>query len=139
MADESTTPTKAPVSQGTATTLGIERWVQFAFIGVALVAFWLLDNLIHDIWDAFREPNPTYVTGLAAAIAVIGTLFAYKKPKYYKFVTEVAVELSKVRWPNRIETRAHTVVVVIVSIIAAVILGVFDAFWSSVTDLIYDA
>lgn len=139
MADESSSTTNTPASEGTTTTLGIERWVQFAFIGLALVAFWLLDNLINDIWDAFREPNSTYVTALAAVISITGTIIAYKKPKYYKFVTEVSVELSKVRWPNRVETRAHTVVVVIVSIIAAVILGVFDAFWSGVTDLIYDA
>ena len=139
MAEEQKDPTPPAASSGVSTTLGIERWVQFGFIGVALVSLWLLDNLIHDIWDAFREPNDTYVTMIAALVSISGTVWAYKNPKYYKFVTEVSVELSKVRWPNRLETRSHTVVVVIVSIIAAVILGMFDAVWSGVTDLIYDA
>ena len=54
------------------------------------------------------------------------------------FVVEVCVELSKVTWPTRKETWSQTIVVIVVSIIAAIILGVFDAFWAQITDLIYD-
>jgi preprotein translocase SecE subunit len=133
MAEQQTNTSEA------AGTLGIARWVQFAFIGVGICAFWLLDNLIYDIWDGFREPDPNLVTTIAAVAAVVGTIAAYRRPKYKTFVTEVSVELAKVRWPTRLETRSQAVVVVIVSIIAAIILGAFDAVWSAVTDLIYDA
>ena len=50
----------------------------------------------------------------------------------------MCVELSKVSWPTRKETWSQTIVVIIVSIIAAVILGVFDAVWAQITDFIYD-
>ena len=42
-------------------------------------------------------------------------------------------------WPSRKETSASTIVVIITSIIAAGILGAFDAVWSTITDLIYKA
>lgn len=123
--------------EGASQQLGLERWVQFGFIGAALAVFWVLDHLVFDVWDAFAEPNPTLVTAAAAVVAIGGAVICYRVPKYYKFASEVASELSKVTWPTRKETWAQTVVVVIVSIIAAIILGVFDAAWAAVTDLIY--
>lgn len=125
-------------------TLGIERWVQFAFIGGALAAFWMLDHIVLATWEQVADlanlsadPNPTYATAAAAILAIVGIVIAYKNPKINKFSNEVAAELSKVTWPTRKDTYAQTIVVVIVSVIAAIILGVFDAAWSSVTDLIY--
>jgi len=117
--------------------LGLERWVMFAFIGAALFAFWFLDHVIGEVWDIFAEPQSTVVTATAAAVSIIGAVVLYRIPKYHRFISEVSIELSKVTWPTRKETWAQTVVVVIVSIIAAIILGVFDAAWSAVTDLIY--
>jgi preprotein translocase subunit SecE len=43
-----------------------------------------------------------------------------------------------VSWPTRKETWSQTIVVLIVSVIAAIILGVYDAVWSHITDLIYN-
>ena len=117
--------------------LGIERWVQFAFIGGALFTFWFMDHLIGSIWNVFAEPNANAITGIAALIAIGGAFIAYRHPKSHKFSHEVAGELSKVTWPTRKETWAQTIVVVIVSVLAAIVLGLFDAAWSAVTDLIY--
>jgi len=117
--------------------LGLERWVQFAFIGAALVAFYLLDKVIHLVWDFFQEPDPTLVT-VSAAVAGLATGFVlYKHPKVNAFAHEVAGELSKVTWPSRKETWANTVVTLIASVIAAIIIFMFDMAWSSITDLIY--
>ena len=51
--------------------------------------------------------------------------------------TEIVNELAKVTWPTRKELSASTVVVIILSVIASIILGLFDFFWSWATDLIY--
>jgi len=123
--------------------LGIERWVQFGFIGGALVMFWLLDNMLGRIVEFVARkanmatPNPTLVTAAAAIVAIVAAAGMYRHKKIGKFAREVAVELANVTWPTRQETYSQTVVVIIVSIIAAIILGVFDAAWSAVTDLIY--
>lgn len=126
-------------SRGGGVNLGIERWVQFAFIGAALFTFWFLDNAVHAVWNIFAEPDPTMVTAVSAVVAVVGAFVLYRAPRVNNWAHEVAAELAKATWPTRKETRSATVVVLIVSLIAAVILGVFDAGWAAVTDLIYGA
>lgn len=118
-------------------TLGIERWVQFAFIALAVFVFWFLDHAIEAVWDVFADPKSNIVTGAAALSAMAIAVILYRHGKVNRFAREVAAELAKVTWPTRQETWAQTLVVIVVSIIAAVIIGVFDAAWSAVTDLIY--
>ena len=124
-------------------TLGIERWVQFAFIGLALLMFWFVDHLASDIAAFVAQkadlstPNPTVVTAASALVAIFGAAMMYRNENIHRFSREVAVELSHVTWPTRQETWSNTLVVIVVSAIAAVILGAFDAAWSAVTDLIY--
>ena len=124
-------------------TLGIERWVQFAFIGIALLLFWFIDHLASDVAGFaaqkldFSTPNPTIVTAASALVAMLGAVALYRNENVYRFARAVAVELTHVTWPSRQETWSNTLVVIIVSAVAAVILGAFDAAWSAVTDLIY--
>ena len=40
-------------------------------------------------------------------------------------------------WPTAKEVRTATMVVVVMAIISAVILGLFDAVWSKLTELVY--
>ena len=120
-----------------ARTLGLERWVQFAFVAAALITFFLTDKLITYIWQYFAEPNSTIVTAAAAIIGVASAFIAYRHPKVKPMADEVAVEMSKVTWPTREETWRNTVVTIVVSIIAAAYLGIFDALWSKFTDIIY--
>lgn len=118
-------------------TLGLERWVQLAFIGVALAAFYLLDKIVAAVWDLFAEPEATLVTAVSAALGLLTGFVLYKHPRVNELAHEVVNELSKVTWPTRKETWSNTVVTVITAIIAALILFGFDMMWSSITDLIY--
>ncbi len=122
---------------GASRTLGIERWVQFGFIAMAVITFWLSDKIIFAIWDQFAEPDPTLVAGCAALVGIAGAWIAYRREDSKAFAQEAVAELSKVAWPSRKETWQNTVVTVVVSIIAAIILFAFDATWSAITDLIY--
>ena len=47
-------------------TLGLERWVQFAFIAGALALFWLFDHLIIVIWELFADSDGTLASAGAA-------------------------------------------------------------------------
>lgn len=118
-------------------TLGPERWVQFAFVLLAGATFFVADKLIEYVWGQFAQPNTTIVSGAAAIIGILAGYFAYRHPKLNPMAHEVANELAKVTWPSRQETSYSTVVVIITSIIAAALLGTFDALWSTFTDLIY--
>ena len=126
-------------------TLGVERWVQFAYAACAVTLAWFLIKSSTAVWtiladnvDAVPEPNSTMIAVGAGLVAFISAVIAYRSTKIHTFVLEVCVELSKVTWPTRKETWSQTVVVLIVSVIAAIILGVYDAVWSHITDLIYN-
>jgi preprotein translocase subunit SecE len=118
--------------------LGIERWVQFAFIALAVVTFYVSDRLIAFGWGQLAEPDPAVVSGTAAIVGIITAFLLYRHPRVNEMAHEVLGELSHVTWPSRDETYASTVVVIVTSIIAALYTGVFDAVWSAVTDLIYN-
>ena len=126
-------------------TLGVERWVQFAYAACAITLAWFLIKSSTAVWtiladnvDVVPEPNGTAIAAGAGLVAFIAAVIAYRSKTIHTFVVEVCVELSKVTWPTRKETWSQTIVVLIVSVIAAIILGVFDAVWSQVTDFIYD-
>ncbi|MGD8860616.1 MAG: preprotein translocase subunit SecE [Myxococcales bacterium] len=121
-----------------AKTLGLARWVQVAYMVFFLFTLWLLDKIVLLTWSLFAEPNPTLVTALCAAAAGALTFYLYRHPSVNRLSYEVVGELAKVTWPSRRETQASTIVVIVASVIAAVILGSFDAVWSAITDLIYE-
>jgi preprotein translocase subunit SecE len=118
-------------------TLGLGRWVQMTFIAFGLLLLWIFDKIITIVWDRFAEPRPVLVTLSAAALSTAATLLLNRNAKIHRLVQEVIGELAKVSWPSRKETQISTVVVIVTSIIAAAIIGSFDAAWSKITDLIY--
>lgn len=130
MSEETQTATEAK-------TLGLERWVQFAFVVVAGLTFFVSDKLITLVWGYFAEPQATIVSGAAAILGILTGYLLYRHPKLNPLAHEVAGELAKVSWPTRQETWTSTVVVIVTSIVAAAYLGAFDALWSAFTDLIY--
>jgi preprotein translocase SecE subunit len=117
--------------------LGVVQWIIFAFALSALVAFWVLKNVIVTVWDRFAEPDPIIATAVAAVVSIGGAILLYRKPNVHAFAKDVAVEYSQVQWPTREEAWSHTAVVIVVSIVASLILAVYDLGWSQLTDLLY--
>jgi preprotein translocase subunit SecE len=117
--------------------LGLERWVQFAFVAMAVFLVYVTDKLVTFGWEFFAEPDDTIVTITAVAVGLAGTFLAYQNDRVRDFATEVVTELSKVTWPTREETWYSTLVVISASAIAALYTGMFDGIWSALTDLVY--
>jgi preprotein translocase subunit SecE len=118
-------------------TLGVERWVQLAFMVAALLLVWVYDHLINAVWYLFADPSETIATVGAVFLGIVTAIALYRHKPSYSLTHEVAEELSKVTWPTRKETSSSTVVVVVASIIAAFVLFMFDTVWAAVTDLVY--
>ncbi len=118
-------------------TLGIERWIQLSFMVAALLLMWLLDNAINGIWYLFADPSESIVTAASVVLGVLGAIVLYRTPAAYGLVHDVSEEMARVSWPTRKETSQSTIVVVITSIVAAIMLFLFDSVWSAVTDLVY--
>lgn len=120
-----------------AASLGVERWVIFSFLLGAFVTFWLTKNIVIAIWDRFDEPKPMIATAAAAVFSLVGAFVLYQRPSVHGFANDVATEYAKVTWPTREEAWNHTVVVIIVSLVATLILAGFDLAWSNLTNLLY--
>jgi preprotein translocase subunit SecE len=112
--------------------------VHLIYLVGAVIMFYLLQWSIDWIWGYFAPSPSEFKISLAAAIiATVTGIVLYKNDRMYQLANEVATELKKVTWPNAKEVRSATVVVIIMSIISAVILGLFDFAWSHLTELVY--
>jgi preprotein translocase subunit SecE len=130
-----------------AKTLGLERWVQFAFVALGGTTMFLADRLLN-LAAAYLPPSArvalggsgqvqTLATAIAAIVGIVTGVLLYRHPRVNPLAHEVASELSRVTWPSRQETYTSTVVVIVTSVIAATYLGLFDTVWSAVTDFLY--
>jgi hypothetical protein len=84
-------------------TLGVERWVQFAYAACAIALAWFLIKSSNAVWtmladsiDAVPEPNATAIAVGSGLVAFIAAVIAYRSKRIHTFVLEVCVELSKV-------------------------------------------
>lgn len=113
--------------------------VHLIFMCGALLLFFLMQWSIDWVVGYFGKAPSEAVTGLVSAIvAVFVALSLYKNDRFYGRVNEVASELKKVTWPSAKEVRAATIVVIVMSVVAAFIIGmVFDVAWSKLTELVY--
>jgi preprotein translocase subunit SecE len=106
-------------------------------VGV-IALFYVLQWGIDWIWGYFgTPPSETRISLVSAGIATLLGVVMYRSDKYYGLANEVASELKKVTWPTAKEVRSATFVVIVMAIISAVILGLFDFVWSNVTELVY--
>ncbi len=119
-----------------------QKWLLFSFAMLALIGIYLGLKMTEaafgllEIEDPLRSVFPVAnIVGLVVGLVIFIVL--YKHPKASEFGMEVIKETKKVTWPGFIETRASTIVVLVMVTIMSVILGVFDFFWSSITNLIY--
>jgi preprotein translocase subunit SecE len=117
---------------------GPNKAVHMMFLSGGLLMFFLLNWTVEWVGSYFvRNPNDFMVNGIAFIIALVAGIALYRNDRVYTLAHEVASELKKVTWPTKKETQAGTIVVIVMVIVSAVILGVFDMLWSTLTDTIY--
>ena len=119
-----------------------QRLVNISFVGVAVVAFLFVRQLVDTLWGVARLAMPQdWPLAPADLIAVLSAIIIFvifkKHQKVNSFTNEVITELSKVTWPQKKETLLSAVVVSIMVAICAVILFAFDMLWGTVVKLLY--
>jgi len=112
--------------------------VHLIYLCGAVVLFYITQWSIDWVWGYFGSPPSEFKISLFAALLAIGVgTLMYRSDRIYALANEVASELKKVTWPTAKEVRTATLVVIIMAIVSAVILGVFDFIWSNITELVY--
>jgi preprotein translocase subunit SecE len=108
------------------------------FLVGVIVLFYLLQWTTDWLWGYFgTAPDESFISLGAAVIAGITGIVMYRSDKYSGLANEVAAELKKVTWPTAKEVRTATIVVIVMAIISAIVLGLFDFVWSNLTELVY--
>lgn len=121
----------------------VTRYLNVAFLALGLLLAWLFARTSAMVFGWLGPRADRLIAGDLSLSILIGiviglgvTAWCWKNPGVYRWSTEVAVELSKVTWPEQPEVQRSTYVVIVFSIIIALILAGFDFFWKFVTDLI---
>lgn len=121
------------------------RWAYLIFVLGGFMAAYVLSNALIDIWDLAWAQWPQSVpraselqaSYVGIGVALIATLYAFRRKDWFQFCTEVVTEVSQVIWPTRAETRAATIVVIVMTFISAIILWGMDRLWATITNWLY--
>ena len=112
--------------------------VHLIYLCGAVLLFYLLQWSIDWIWGYFATaPSEIMMTLIAAVGAFATAAILYRNDRIFGLASEVSGELKKVTWPTAKEVRTATLTVIIMALLAAVILGLFDFAWSNLTELVY--
>lgn len=122
------------------------RWAHVVFAAFAGISAWVFGNLVENVWGwgwaqwpaTIPRPNEFWAQGLGAIIGISLIVYLWSREQHFKFISDVATEVSQIVWPTRAETRAATVVVVIITLICSGILWLMDTFWSQATSWLYE-
>jgi preprotein translocase subunit SecE len=112
--------------------------VHLMYLCGAVVCFYISQWTIDWLWGYFaRPPSETTIALIAGVFTLILAFTLYRSDRVHGLANEVAAELKKVTWPSAKEVRAATMVVIVMALVSAAILGLFDMVWSNLTELIY--
>ncbi len=121
------------------------RLVAIGYVVLALATGLFLEHVLLTAFGAWGPTQPltrpllgewTWCTVIGVGLAAATAIWLWMTPKTHDVSLEIAAELRKVSWPNMAETRAATIAVIVASVIAALLLGMFDVLWQFLTDKI---
>jgi preprotein translocase subunit SecE len=146
----------APADETAPTQLGATRYVHAAFFAAGILVAFLSGKILALVWHSLagwgeatrrvpfllryaEEERESFMMMAGAVIGVIAVIQSYRKEQVRTWANEVAIELTKVTWPNREMVTNGTIVVVVASAIATVYVTLLDRFWGFLTNLVYGA
>jgi len=138
------------------TQLGATKYVHAAFFAAGIGVAYLSGKVLEMIWNAlatwpaavravpqllrYAEDDRGTITMIAGAvIGVLSVVQTYRRDRIRRWAGEVAIELSKCKWPDRQKVTSGTIVVVVASAIATLYVALLDHLWGFLTTLVYGA
>lgn len=123
-----------------------QRYVLLGILCLAAVVGLALSHGLAWTWSQANLSNPALLGSadlpltslLGYGTALLGALGIWRNSTAHTWAGEVVDELTRVAWPSQQETRHATMVVIVAVVVCAGYLGIFDAFWLTMTDFILD-
>ncbi len=136
--------------------LGALRYVHAAFLAAAILASYLLGQILVGLWNTLadwpaavravpqliqfaEEERNSWTTIVGTILGCLLVLRYYRRPETRAWANDVAVELSRVTWPGRDMVTNGTIVVLIAGAVGTLYIAVLDRFWGYLTNLVYGA
>ena len=120
-----------------------KRMVNLFYAGATLIAWWAFSNFFVSLFGVLKMRDThllgkqfTLSTGIGALTAAVLFIYCWKNSRIRTQIDEVGEELVKVTWPGWEETRDHSKITIIVTMIIAAILWVFDQVFGNLTDML---
>ena len=120
-----------------------QRFVVLSIIVMAMIVAVALGHGFEWLWVYFGWDDVPIVgrdfrlsTALGYGVGLASALYALTNSGVRDLATEVVDELAMVSWPSRGETGQATVVVIVAVIVASAFLGLLDAVWLWLTDMV---
>lgn len=121
-----------------------KKWILLGYTIISLLVWVTFAKFFNSIFTWFNisdfnilGPQFKLSTLIGLVITVGALIYCVKSPTIMTLSDEIIIELRKVSWPTREETYYSTLVVIITVLIMSAILGLFDAIWLKVTNIIY--
>jgi preprotein translocase subunit SecE len=121
------------------------RIIQIGLVVLAILTGLFLEHVLLAAFGSWGVTQPltrplwndwTWCSFIGLGIAGAAALYIWVTPKTHEVSLDIVAELRKVSWPGIPETRAATIAVIVASLIAAALLGMFDVLWQFLTDKI---
>ncbi len=117
-------------------------WVALFYVVSTLLVMLVFNLALSETFAYFRKEDmallgPRFTICTLIALILSGSIAIYTafiNQKARDFIEQCVTELDKVAWPNWNETRVATYTVIVTSLIASVILGLFDAVFGWLTN-----
>jgi preprotein translocase subunit SecE len=136
--------------------LGVFKYVFAAFFCGGIGVAWLAGKMLASAWSRLVEwpwavrsfpvllryaedERATYTTAIGAVVGVIALIFCMRNEGIRRWADDVAIELSKVTWPDKDTVTNGSIVVIAAGVFATVYIGLLDRLWAFVTMLVYGA
>ncbi len=122
----------------------VRRYVSITYLVSGAILAWVLMKTLGLILGSFGPGadrilfggiNVSTVVGLSLGVGV--ALYCWRNDKIYTTANEVVVELSKVTWPDREDTKRSTWVVIAFAVFLSLALSLFDLMGRAVIDLVF--
>ena len=121
---------------------GDQKWINLSFVSFAFIFAWVLNQAFLLVVRYAKVQNPLLLDTLptsailAFVISACFVFFYTRQEKVQSFLNEVLHETKKVVLPTKKVAYLSTIVVLILVLIAAGILGVFDWLCTSFIGLV---